>query len=85
MSGPRSVPLAGNPELNRLLSMKKLAERLGVSEDALRKRYAKLGIPYFVVGRLIRFDSKDVETWLLERRIAPPPMKLVDAAGQRSS
>jgi len=58
-----------------LLDAKAVAERLRVPERWVRESARSGAIPHIRLGRYIRFDVDDVETWLQEckrpgRRIA---------------
>ena len=49
--------------MNTTLTKEQVAKLLQVSPrtvDALRQK----GLPYFNVGRSVRFDAKDIEAWL---------------------
>ena len=57
---PRSVPLLGVGEL---------AERLGTTERFVRRLVAERRVPFHKVGKYVRFDPKDIDEWLVERRV----------------
>jgi len=48
-----------------------LAELLGVSQEFIRQRTDRREIPFYKVGRLIRFGADDVAKWLEECRHDP--------------
>ena len=54
--------------LPRLLDITELAERLGTSQRHVRRLIADKRIPFFKVGRLIRFDPDEIMKWLDETR-----------------
>jgi len=44
-------------------------ERLGVSERFVRRFIAERRVPFFKVGKFIRFGSNDIDRWIENRRI----------------
>lgn len=63
---PRQSP----PGFSSLLDIHGLAERLGVSERFVRRLIAERRVPFFKVGKFIRFDANDIERWIEEKRVA---------------
>jgi excisionase family DNA binding protein len=54
-------------EIGNMLSKKEAAERFKISEatlDRLRKR----GLPFYQVGKKIRFDEDDLEKWFKKQK-----------------
>lgn len=51
-----------------MLTVKELARKLGLSERTIYAYRTRLGLPYYKFGRSIRFDEKEVEEWLAQRR-----------------
>ena len=49
-----------------LISKKELAKKIGMSESFINK-WMLLGLPYYKVGRYVRFEWNQVVRWL-ERR-----------------
>lgn len=47
------------------------AERLGVSSRWVRRAVAERRIPYFKVGRYVRFNVADLEQYLADNRVEP--------------
>lgn len=43
-----------------------LARYLGVSEDKLRRDVMNRAIPFTKIGRVVRFDPEEIDTWLKE-------------------
>lgn len=43
-----------------------LSQYLGRSEDALRRDVMLRQIPFIKISRQVRFDPKEIETWLKE-------------------
>ena len=52
-----------------LIDIAGLAERLGVSERFVRRLIAERRVPFFKVGKFIRFDSTDIDQWIENRRV----------------
>jgi excisionase family DNA binding protein len=55
--------------LPHLLTIDELADHLGVNVRHIRRLIAERRVPYFKVGRLIRFDPADVAGWLARTRV----------------
>ena len=53
-----------------LLTISDAAKRLTTSERHLRDLIYRRQIPFLRVGRLIRFDSSDLEEWIEDRKVA---------------
>ena len=53
-----------------LLTISDAAKRLSTSERHLRELIYRRQIPFLRVGRLIRFDSSDLDTWVESRKVA---------------
>lgn len=49
--------------MNELMTTDELCEKLKVSRPTI-ERYRKKGMPYKKVGRLVRFDAKEVMEWI---------------------
>lgn len=47
-----------------LLSADALSQRLGVKRGYVFQNYKRLGIPYYKIGNLLRFDPAEVDEWL---------------------
>lgn len=54
-----------------LVGMEGAASCLDIKEKTLRKRYKGWGIPSRKIGRLVRFDRKELAAWLETRRQTP--------------
>jgi len=54
---------------NNLLSPQKLAEYLGVSVGTIYGWIFRKTIPYLKIGRLVRFNSVDIDEWLKHKKI----------------
>jgi excisionase family DNA binding protein len=48
-----------------------LAQMLNVSEDFVRAQVQQRRIPYYKVGKLIRFDPREITQWLAGLRVEP--------------
>ncbi len=71
-----------------LLTMDEVALRLGTSLRHMRRLVAERRIPIVKVGRLIRFDSHDVEHWVDDRRVGvvvPASVAIRAARKERTS
>jgi excisionase family DNA binding protein len=53
----------------QLLTIDQLAERLGITARHVRRLIAERRLPYYKVGRLVRFDPAEISQWLKTRRI----------------
>jgi excisionase family DNA binding protein len=55
-----------------LLSIEQLAQRLGITVRHVRRLVAEKGVPYYKVGRLVRFHPAEIAAWLDARCVAGP-------------
>ena len=53
----------------RFVGIKELAEYLGVKESTIYSWVHQRVIPYYKIGRLPRFDSSEIEEWILKKRV----------------
>jgi excisionase family DNA binding protein len=53
----------------QLLSIDQLAQRLGITVRHVRRLVADKRVPYYKVGRLVRFDPTEITDWLATRRV----------------
>ena len=53
------------------LGVPELARMLNVSEDMIRSLVHQRRIPYYKVGKLIRFDPNEIAKWLSGLRVNP--------------
>ncbi len=51
-----------------LMSIDQLAQRLAITVRHVRRLVAERRVPYYKVGRLIRFDPDEIGEWLRDRR-----------------
>ena len=53
----------------QLLNLDEVSDLTGLSRSSLaKKRSDGSGPPFFKIGRAVKYDPADVETWLLSRR-----------------
>lgn len=52
-----------------LLGVRELADVLGTNERFVRRLVAERRLPFHKVGKYVRFDPRDIETWLSEHRV----------------
>ena len=55
----------------RFMSVKELAEYLGVKVSTIYSWIAMRKIEYHKIGRLPKFDNQYIKQWVLEHKIAP--------------
>lgn len=56
---------------NRLLNVYELSQQLGVQLKTIYAWVNQKKIPYIKVGRLVKFDQKDIDGWIESRKVAP--------------
>lgn len=54
-----------------LLDIDALADLLGVSERFVRRLVEERRIPFLKIGRHVRFDRAEVESWIQSSRVEP--------------
>ena len=57
--------------LAELLTVNEAAKLLGVSASGMRRLQQERRIPFFKVGRCVRFAKGDLAAYLAQRRIEP--------------
>jgi excisionase family DNA binding protein len=60
-------------EMDRMLNIDQVAERLGTSPRFVRRLIAERRIAFTKVGRHVRFTAADVETFIRAGRVEPWP------------
>lgn len=60
--------MTGTDTIHQLLSIDQLAQRLGITVRHVRRLVAERRVPYYKVGRLVRFDPDEIGEWLRDRR-----------------
>lgn len=58
-----------NKPAKRFIDIKNCATYLSVSTNTLRSWVWRKEIPYFKIGRLVRFDLRAIESWLQDKRV----------------
>ena len=58
----------------RFLSIKQLAEYLGIAEGTVYVWVCHRKIPYVKVGRLVKFDMRKIEEWIEARTVPVHPI-----------
>ena len=53
----------------RFLGVKELSEYLGVSRNTIYFWLSQRKVPYFKIGRFVKFDVKEIEKWLQDRKV----------------
>jgi len=55
----------------RFIGVKELSEYLGIKVNTVYSWIATRKIPFYKVGRLPKFDLREIDKWALERKVAP--------------
>ncbi|MFY9401983.1 MAG: helix-turn-helix domain-containing protein [Candidatus Omnitrophota bacterium] len=53
----------------RFVGIPFIAQYLDISQDTLRQWVWRREIPYFKVGRLVKFDIIEIENWVKKKRV----------------
>ena len=53
--------------MERLLTVEELSDRLQVGKSTIYRWFQSDFVPYFKVGRVVRFDEGAVRRWLAQR------------------
>jgi excisionase family DNA binding protein len=61
--------MTSNGRQPQLLTIDQLAQRLGITVRHVRRLVADKRVPYYKVGRLVRFDPAEITDWLATRRV----------------
>lgn len=59
----------GERNLEPLLTAENVENLFNLSKDSLAKARTELGLPFYKIGKLVRFRASEVEAWLKERKI----------------
>lgn len=59
--------------MERLLDVKLTAELLGIKPVTLRLWISQKKVPYYKVGKSIKFKPSEIETWINATRVEPDP------------
>ncbi len=65
-SNPRGVDDHSAPR--ELIDIAALAERLGVTPRFIRRLTAEDRVPFLKIGKFVRFDPREIDQWVDERR-----------------
>ncbi|MCH7504278.1 helix-turn-helix domain-containing protein [PVC group bacterium] len=52
----------------RYISSQELSDFIGVKPQTLRKWVCYRKIPFFKVGRMVKFDLREIEKWMEKKR-----------------
>lgn len=62
--------IGGQRDKVRWLNEKQVSEMTGISLSTLRKhRFASVGMPYYKLGRSVRYKVEDVITYMESKRV----------------
>ena len=53
----------------RYLGIKEMSEYMGIQAGTLRVWCCYKKIPYLKIGRLIKFDLREIEVWLKDKKV----------------
>jgi excisionase family DNA binding protein len=53
------------------MTIEELAEFCQIPVRGMSERYKEMGVPYVKLGRLVRFRSEDIESWLASLTVKP--------------
>ncbi len=62
--------------INSLLTIKDVMTRLQVSRATIYRLIARGELKPFKIGRSLRFDEHDLDTFIARKKDAPPPRSL---------
>lgn len=60
-----------------LVSVKTLSRMLDLKERTLRELVAQRKIPFFKIGRLVRFNLEDIRAWYRKNLVSPKAVQVV--------
>jgi excisionase family DNA binding protein len=55
-----------------LLDVNLLARRLGVTERFIRRLVDERRVPFFKIGKFVRFDPAEIDEWIENQRVRVP-------------
>jgi excisionase family DNA binding protein len=62
--------------LKEILNIDELSEYLSIKKSSLYSKVEMKEIPFYRIGRLLRFKKAEIDHWLEKSRVAPiPPQK----------
>jgi excisionase family DNA binding protein len=71
-SKDKETEMAEVDKNSELIGIEQLAQRLGITVRHVRRLVAEKRVPYYKVGRLVRFHPAEITAWLDARRVAGP-------------
>jgi excisionase family DNA binding protein len=57
---------------SELLDVNRLARRLGVTERFIRRLVDERRVPFFKIGKFVRFDPAEIDEWIQGQRVRVP-------------
>lgn len=68
------MPFLTNMEIeeagsNPLININEVSQFLGISINTVYSWVNQRRIPYVKIGRLLKFDRRDIEAWIIERKV----------------
>ncbi|MBI2026399.1 MAG: helix-turn-helix domain-containing protein [Deltaproteobacteria bacterium] len=54
--------------MKKYMTIDELSQYLSIKKPTLYAKIRTKGIPYYKIGRLIRFDQKEIDTWVQEKK-----------------
>lgn len=55
--------------INKLIGIQDVAEYLGVSTNTIYAWISQKRIPYYKVGRLVKFDAAEIDRWIATKKV----------------
>ncbi len=81
----RPLLAAKAPEADEILDVPKLAKYLGTTDQRIYDAVALAEIPFFKVGRYVRFKRSKIDAWIESQSVpatSPSRLKLVRPGGR---
>ncbi len=75
---PRSENMTAR---SQLLTIDEAAERLNVSVRFVRRLVAERRVPYLKIGKFVRFDQDDLDSWIAAQRVGQSQPFVVRISG----
>jgi excisionase family DNA binding protein len=54
--------------MKKLISIDELANNLGIAKETVYQWTSMKVIPFYKIGRLVRFDEAEIDRWLTDRK-----------------
>jgi excisionase family DNA binding protein len=54
--------------MKKLISIDNLADNLGISKETIYQWTSMKVIPFYKIGRLVRFDEDEIDKWIADRK-----------------